>query len=624
MIEISNLEDIAALKESTDVECKLAQGRDGKGACPKSLWETYSAFANTQGGDIFLGLEEDKYGKFSLAGIQNTDKVIDEIWSNLNDRTLVSANVLFDGAVRCIQLGEKSIVHVHVPRAPREARPVFIKGNPIGGTYKRFNSTDIRAPEEVVKRMLAEQVENSRDNVVLRGFGLEDLDAETIRDYRQRYANLHPDHPWNELDIIEFLRSIGAWRRDRETGVAGPTRAGLLMFGKLPSIKEGFPNYMLDYQERPEARRDAGWVDRLTLDGAWAGNLFEFYQRVIRKLTADLKVPFEVHGDQRQDETFVHRALREALVNALVHADYSGRASILVVKRPDMFGFRNPGDMRIPVELALKGGESDCRNRLIQDMFRYIGLGESAGSGLPKIFDGWRRQHWRTPLLREQEQPSAQTLLELHTLSLVPEEAIQELREQLGDEVFDALDDRERLILVTAHIEKTVDHSRMMSVIDIHPRDLSAIFARLVEKQLLFQEGSGRGTVYFLEEARLDDAYEAFHSSGGLKASSGGLTESSGGLEQSSGGLDALKSIAKPVSSTKKAAKSVVEKVILALCTEQPCTLEQLTELLQRSEGVVRKDYLQPMIKDKRLRYQYPTMPNHPSQAYITNREGEA
>lgn len=142
----------------------------------------------------------------------------------------------------------------------------------------------------------------------------------------------------------------------------------------------------------------------------------------------------------------------------------------------------------------------------------------------------------------------------------------------------------------------------VMSVIDIHPRDLSAILARLVEKNLLFQDGSGRGTVYFLEEARLNDAYEAFNSSGGLEA---------------------LRSIAEPVSSTKKAPKPLVEKVILALCAEQPCTLELLTDLLQRSEGVVRKDYLQPMIKDKRLRYQYPTMPNHPSQAYITNREGD-
>ncbi len=101
-----------------------------------------------------------------------------------------------------------------------------------------------------------------------------------------------------------------------------------------------------------KAGTEARWIDRLTLDGSWPGNLFAFYHRVINKLTADLKVPFRINGGQRQDDTLVHQALREALVNTLVHADYTGRASVLVVKRPDMFGFRNPGLMRVPQEIS--------------------------------------------------------------------------------------------------------------------------------------------------------------------------------------------------------------------------------------------------------------------------------
>ncbi len=622
MLEISTVEDITALRESSDVECKLAQGRDGKGTLPKDMWETYSAFANTQGGDIFLGLKEKKDQSFELAGIENTQKVLNELWTGLNNKQKVSGNILRDRWVNVLVIEGKNIIQIYVPQAPRKQKPVYIKGNPLQGTYKRLNSADILQNEEVIPRMMAEQVEESRDTEILKGYGIDDLAFDSLSAYRQLYINRQPDHPWNQNDAQEFLYNIGAWGRDREAGHSGLTRAGLLMFGSLRAIKDAFPNFMLDYQERAEAKTEARWVDRFTLDGTWSGNVFDFYRQVIRKLTVDLKVPFQLEGDQRLDDTLVHKALREALVNCLVHADYTGRASVLVVKRPDMFGFRNPGLMRVPLDIAINGGESDYRNRLLHDMFRYIGLGESAGSGLPKIYQGWSSQHWRDPMLREKLEPSDQTLLELHTLSLVPEKVLTELRLSLGNEVFDALSENERVILVTAYIETTVDHRRIMSVMDIHPRDLTVLFAGLVEKGIIYQEGSGRGTIYFLSGARKVDVAElsAFAvSSGGLGVSSGGLEGRSGGLGDSSGGLDDLQAIAAEVAGKKKAPKPLVESTILSLCQVKALSLEELASLLNRSSESIRKDYLQPMIKDKRLRYLYPTIPNHPEQAYTVN-----
>lgn len=645
MLEIDSLEDIAALRESVDVECKLAQGRDGKGALPKEFWPTYSAFANTQGGDIFLGVREKSGGRFELAGVADPQKVLDELWTGLNNTQKVSANLLRDRWVRVLEIEGKRVVHIHVPAATRKQRPVYLRGNPLTGTYRRFNSTDHLLDEEQVRRMLAEQVEDSRDNEILRGFGLDDLDFDSFNQYRQLYANLQPDHPWNQLDAQTFLYQIGGWRKDRETERSGLTRAGLLMFGQQVAIIEAFPNYMLDYQERPEPKAELRWVDRLTLDGSWSGNVFDFYRRVIRKLTADLKVPFTLEGDQRQDDTLVHKALREALVNTLVHADYTGRASILVVKRPDMFGFRNPGLMRVPVDQAMAGGNSDCRNRLLQNMFRFIGLGENAGSGLPKIFQGWSSQHWRKPVLREAHSPSDQTLLELHMLSLVPESVLDELRDSLGEQVFSRLTDKERLILVTAAIEKTVDHGRMMSILDIHPRDLSQLFAGLVDKRLVLRNGAGRGTVYFLPDAHLEDIFTELEmakgeagassepfggsseplnvSSGPLEPSSGPLGVSSGPLGASSGPWEELRTLAEPVATKGKAPKAKVEGVILALCSRRPLRLDELTRLLNRSAESLRKHYLQPLVRARRLKLLYPTKPNHPSQAYVAEEPGD-
>ena len=168
-----------------------------------------------------------------------------------------------------------------------------------------------------------------------------------------------------------------------------------------------------------------------------------------------------------------------------------------------MFAFRNPGSMHIPVDLAKSGGHSDCRNRLLQDMFRYIGLGESAGSGLPKILSGWKSRHWREPVLKTLHEPSDQTQLELHMMSLLPKATLEALRAELGDSIFEKLTKNERLILAAAHIETTINHSRMMPILKIHATDLTALFKGLVNRKLLLQDGSGRGTTYCLPSARI-------------------------------------------------------------------------------------------------------------------------
>lgn len=283
MLEITTLDDIAALRENFEVECKLAVGKDGNGELPRDFWETYNAFANSDGGDVLLGLEERK-GRFNIGGINNTTKVLDDLWNLVNNPQKVSANVLRPSNVRELIIEGKTLIQIHVPRATRKIRPVYVGGNPTSGTYKRQNTGDYRCDIETVRRMLAEQVEDSRDAEILHGYGLEDIDLDSFNAYRQLYASLQPDHPWNELEPNGFLRSIGGWRMDRESGRAGLTRAGLLMFGQLPSIQEVFSNYMLDYQERPEANSEARWIDRVTLDGRWSGNLFDFYRRVIKKL----------------------------------------------------------------------------------------------------------------------------------------------------------------------------------------------------------------------------------------------------------------------------------------------------------------------------------------------------
>ena len=85
-MNIKTIEDIKLLSEDVELECKLANGRDGQGELPKkTLWETYSAFANTNGGTILLGVKEVKGHNFEVEGIKNTQKILDELYSGLEN-----------------------------------------------------------------------------------------------------------------------------------------------------------------------------------------------------------------------------------------------------------------------------------------------------------------------------------------------------------------------------------------------------------------------------------------------------------------------------------------------------------------------------------------------------------
>jgi predicted HTH transcriptional regulator len=409
MIDMTSIKMLKQFRETVALECKLAGGRDGQGALPEDFWPTYSAFANTHGGVVVLGVRE-KRGQFSVEGIANVAKVRKELFNNLNNRQKISANLLTDHHVREVEMENRKVLVIEIPRATRRQRPVHLTTNPLSGhTYRRLNDGDCSLPDEDVRRMLAEQVEESRDVQILPGFGLAEIDLESLHAYRNMLASHRLNHPWGTLDDIAFLRAIGAWKRDRHQQADGLTLAGILMFGQWAAIQETASYYFVDYQERPKDHSETRWLDRVVPDGTWSGNLFDFYRRVAKRLVADLKVPFVLKGDIRQDETLRHQALREALVNALVHADYHDRASVQIIKGPSGFIFRNPGLMRVPAEQALQGGESDCRNRTLHQMFLLIGLGERTGSGLPKIRQGWPGEI----RLADSMDPYNQTRLEL-------------------------------------------------------------------------------------------------------------------------------------------------------------------------------------------------------------------
>ena len=537
-------------------------------------------------------------------------------WDTVNNRGKVSLNLCSDSDVAEVKHPDGLILAIRVPQATRYQRPVFLGQNPLTGTYRRNYEGDYHCTEQEVSRMLSDRAEEPADSRILEDFGIEDLDLPSLHQYRQRLASHKPTHPWLSEDDLTLLTKLGGWRRDRKTGVEGLTMAGLLMFGRDETLREGVPGYHVDYRERLSNDPAERWSDRLTADGTWHPNLFQFYLRVAQRLVADLKLPFQLSPDLfRKGETEVHEAIREALVNALIHADYNGQGGIVVEKFRDAFEFSNPGTLLVSFDQLLRGNVSECRNKALQTMFMLIGVAEKAGSGVDKMRRGWASQHWRSPIIHEQVQPE-RVSWRLPMISLIPDESLARLEVIFGRK-FHKFSKYEVQALVTADVEGSVDNARMRQICDLHAVDVTRLLQGLVSKEALVQEGQGRWSRY-----RLPDNSRSEHKAGHSEHKAWGSEHKAWGSEHKAEDFehgDELLAIATLARNQQRLPPDEMERIILELCQGHWLTRNQLAELLDRHPDGLRQRFLNPMVGHGILRLRYPDKPNRADQAYTTS-----
>lgn len=483
MLDFANLEQY---RENNRIEAKKALG-----GLPKSIWETYSAFANTYGGIILLGVEELADKTFQTIDLPDPDRLIKEFWDIVNNPNKTSVNILSSKDVFVQEVNGNHIVVINVPRAERSYKPVYVDGNPLN-TYRRNGEGDYRCTKEEYQAMVRDASVKTQDMLVLNEMDMDVFNKESVRSYRQRMRLCRPGHVWESLEDEDFLLKLGAVGIGAD-GKKHPTSAGLLMFGNEYDIVREFNAYFLDYQEHYDA--DTRWTDRIiSSSGDWSGNVYDFYFRVYNKLVQDIKVPFKMNGGTRVDDTPVHQALREALANCLVNADYYGRQGLVIIKGRNAITMSNPGSFRIEIDAAKSGGISDPRNGTMLKMFNLIDIGERAGSGIPNIFHVWREQGWKAPTITEQLEPE-RTILTL-------------LFEKIGDEksAIKIVDKKSAINEKTTEsiISFLTDHakakaSEIADYIGLKPSRTRDYLNELISEGIVISEGCNRYRIYKLK-----------------------------------------------------------------------------------------------------------------------------
>lgn len=463
----------------------MLEYKSSKNELPKDFWKTYSAFCNTNGGLVVLGIDENKNNEFSIGGVTDSIKIKKDLFTLVSNNQKVNYNNLLDEDVYVRTIEGKEVIEISIKEAPSSKKPVYLNQN-ITQTFKRINDGDRMATPEELKYMIRNS-SGDLDSELLPKFDINDLNFESIESFRTILVNNQEHSPYISMDKTDLLIEVGAMKKNRDNnGEYCLTVGGLLFFGKYNSITDKFPHFHLDYFNRSSSSNR--WIDRVaTGDPKYPNlNLFSFFQIVLEKLKATVFDEFQLQENSTRNRSSedVEIALREALANTLIHADYFCDDSIKIETFRGHYIFHNPGNMKISIEEFVRGGDSKPRNNTIATLFRRSGFCERAGSGGPKIFQAASRNKLKFPDLTLDEQS---TTIKLWKIDIV--------------DAHEGLTQTERTILKYIVKKFTpVSSLEIQTNTNLSRYYVTESISSLIESGLITQQGKGRSTKYTINE----------------------------------------------------------------------------------------------------------------------------
>ncbi len=399
-----NLDELLKLTENERIEFKLC-----KNELPKSFFETYSSFANTCGGDIYLGVEEQKGHIINVPGVDNIEKIKREIFDNLNNPLKVSSNLIRNEDIEII---ENKVIKVHVPELDRGSKPLYLNNN-ILFSYKRNFEGDYKISQSELISFLNDKIDSSNDSEINnKGLNFDDINIETLQAFRNIFNANNPNNIFSQFDNEEFCKKVGILKKDQNNRYL-LTNAGVLFFTNNLSITSVFPNYFVDYQENfTETTR---WDYRLvSIDLNWSGNLFDFFINVFNRLKIGVPNKFSNTGVVDTSAKPFEDAIKEALVNAISNIDFFMTNCLIVKKGNNRIEIKNSGKSLIGYEAMISGGNTNPRNKEIMRYFRLLMFSQRSGYGIPNIINICKENNFPLPIITESNIPES-ILIQLFT-----------------------------------------------------------------------------------------------------------------------------------------------------------------------------------------------------------------
>ena len=421
----------------------------------EAFYETVSGFANTKGGIILLGVNK----KGNIVGIESSTKFLDNLTNRIVDKLSLYPEI------DTIDIGGKRVIAVKVARS---GYPVSYEGR----HYERVGSTTRKMSPERLRVLL---LRGKTWDSLTSDFPLEQTDIETIRRFvrlaveKNRLTDVSLDEP---PEVV--LEKLGLIADEKLTNGA------ILLFGKSP--QKHFTNLCV--------RIGRFKTETTIIDDKWVrGNLFQQFDETLNILRQHIGVRYEIKEIEREDIwDYPIPALREAVLNALIHRDCFNIANSTTIKiYDDHIWFSNPGGLPegITVEQLKRPHQSYLRNPLIAKVFYLAGYIEQYGSGTVRMVE------W----MKEAGLPEPEYKEELGGFSVYFYKDIytEENLRKIG------LNERQIKAVMYVKEKGKITNKEYQGVNGVSNKTAYLELFDAVEKGVLVPEGSGKGIGYTLK-----------------------------------------------------------------------------------------------------------------------------
>ena len=364
----NNIAKVIKSGESETVEFKESFTREAL--------ESLSAFANTKGGVVLIGVND----KGAVIGTKTEQSVLKDIANQIDQSTGLQPSI------KAIRVDGKNIILIQIPES--KVKPVMHRGR----AYRRVGSTTRQMSVAELTRLVLDHVGVTWDSLPEPRAKISDISTPKIKAFIRKANEVGRRPIPTSIAIPDLLNKLDLMKDSKLT------RAAVLLFGKNPQ-----KFYSQAFIKIGRFRSETFIVD----DREVEGTLFDQVENTMLYFRDRLQTEFRMTGKPQRDVIWEYPldALREAVTNAICHRDYSETSHTQIRLYDDRILVWNPGDLphNLSVEKLKKEHRSFPRNKLMAKMFFYVGLIEQWGSGVMKMIEETKAAGHPEPILEEDQ-----------------------------------------------------------------------------------------------------------------------------------------------------------------------------------------------------------------------------